>query len=516
MSLSFVSMESAHRGSHWLGTSWIMLTDIVGTSVLTFAGVAAQLGWVWTIVFIVTLAPVAVYTALLMSRTASALAKLPGGARPASMGEAARVTLGGDKAASATYFAVYGFAFLGQSSYILVLGQCLQGVFFQSQLCLPTATALSCLMCLPIGVSVRHLSDSVALCFLNLFLIVAVLAIVMAKMYLDGRPAEVNTFAFAEGLSFWTVFGAASNVVYSYAGHWLYFELMADMQTPEDFPRVFLINAPLQVFLYLLVACWGYHFAGDKAEGYFLDNLPDGEPYRWASILLFAHVAIAFLVKNVVICRALHERLAPSRVNTGFREPGGVRAQAEFSAIVVFIFTIGCLIANSIPFFSDMLALIGSLLSGPISFLLPIAFWIGTRRALAVAEQMSVRSGSCELGEMNGEEAQRRATPVTSGQGPELQELPRAVRPLQAPKQQSAARSPSIPRGIFVLGWSDILPCAAIAAFILVTMGLGTSHTVNEIFENIRKYGRPFDCQARHARTGDLLQSVLNGFFLLE
>ena len=28
--------------------------------------------------------------------------------------EAARVTLGGDKAASATYFAVYGFAFLGR------------------------------------------------------------------------------------------------------------------------------------------------------------------------------------------------------------------------------------------------------------------------------------------------------------------------------------------------------------------------------------------------------------------
>ena len=28
--------------------------------------------------------------------------------------EAARMTLGGDKAASATYFAVYGFAFLGR------------------------------------------------------------------------------------------------------------------------------------------------------------------------------------------------------------------------------------------------------------------------------------------------------------------------------------------------------------------------------------------------------------------
>ncbi|CAE6963627.1 AAP4 [Symbiodinium natans] len=385
MSLSFVSTQSAHRGSHWLGTSWIMLTDIVGTSVLTFAGVARQLGWVWTILFIVCLAPVSIYSALLMSRTGSTLAKLPGGKRPESMGEAARLTLGGDKAAAATYLAVYGFGYLGQSSYILVLGQCLQGVFFQSELCLPTATAIACLLCLPIAVSVRHLSDSVVLCFINLFLIVAVLAIVMAKMYFEGRPSNVHTFAFAEDLTFWSAFGAASNIVYSYTGHWLYFELMADMQTPEHFPLVFLINAPLQVFLYLLVACWGYHFAGDKAEGYFLDNLPDGEPYRWASILLFLHVAIAFLVKNVVISRALHMRLSPSRVDVGFREPGGIRAQAEFAACVVFVFITGTLIANSIPFFSDLLALIGSLLSGPISFLLPIA------GVLSVYE----RSGTC-------------------------------------------------------------------------------------------------------------------------
>ena len=123
-----------------------------------------------------------------------------------------------------------------------------EGVFFQSQLCLPTATALSCLMCpepgpegcdlLPccdrsscgLRPSYRSVSEApfrfgagpspqhggvpvkcseVALCFLNLFLIVAVLAIaqdpdvlgkpsgqqlqtspaqnqVMAKMYLDG------------------------------------------------------------------------------------------------------------------------------------------------------------------------------------------------------------------------------------------------------------------------------------------------------------------------------------------
>lgn len=94
------------------------------------------------------LAPLAVYTAILMSRTSNALAKEQG-ARPPSMGEAARATLGGEAAARAVYAMVYGYAFLGQSSYILVLGECMQGIFFESALCLPTATVISCLLCRP-------------------------------------------------------------------------------------------------------------------------------------------------------------------------------------------------------------------------------------------------------------------------------------------------------------------------------------------------------------------------------
>ncbi|CAE7579404.1 CDPF1 [Symbiodinium pilosum] len=407
-------------------------------------------------------------------------------------GSAARLTLGGDKAASATYFAVYGFGFLGQASYILVLGQCLQGVFFQSALCLPWATALSCLLCLPIGVSVRHLSDSVILCFINLFLILAVLAIVMAKMYFEGRASQVNTFAFAEDLTFWSVFGAASNVVYSYAGHWLYFELMADMQTPEHFPLVFLINAPLQVFLYLLVACWGYHFAGDQAQGYFLDNLPDGEPYRWASILLFAHVAIAFLVKNVVISRALHMWLSPNRADVGLREPGGVRSQAEFAGCVVCIFISAWAIANSIPFFSDLLALIGSVLSGPTSFLLPIAFWLGARRVQAGDSRIPMRSGECQMGEVQANRPRERMA-----------------------CEVSPTSNVSVGSSRIALSWMDVLACTAIAAFIVITMGLGTSHTLNDIAHNIRTYGRPFDCQARHARGGTLSETLARWLILL-
>ncbi|CAK9097809.1 unnamed protein product [Durusdinium trenchii] len=464
-------MSGNHHGSTWLGTSWIMLTDVVGTSVLTFAGVAKSLGWVLTITFIISLAPVGVYTAILMSRTGH-VTKESQGQRPSSMGEAARMTLGGDKAAMAVYAMVYGFAWLGQSSYILVLGKCLQGILFHIELCLPIATALSCLLCLPIAVSVRHLSDSVLLCFINLFLILAVLTIVMAKMYYVGRPAQVNTFAFAQQMSFGSVFGAASNVVYSYAGHWLYFELMAEMERPEQFPRVFLINVPIQVSLYLLVACWGYHFAGDKAEGYFLDNLPDGPAYRWASALLFLHVAIAFLVKNVVLARALHQKLAPSRVDVDLREPGGACAQMQFAGCVVLLLVSCWAVANSIPFFDDLLALIGSLLSGPISFIFPMAFIMG---AIKTTQEGRSSVQGCQLSVV--------------GDG-----LPDGER-----RASDFIRHCHTVSGM--LSRVDFLACAIIASFILLSMVLGTSGTIRQIGENISTYGLPFACQARAHRS---------------
>jgi amino acid permease len=114
------------------------------------------------------------------------------------------------------------------------------------------------------------------LCLINLILILGVLAICEYQLYKEGRPITTQTFAFATDLSFSSMSGALTNILYAFAGHWLYFELIAVMRVPEHFPRVFVVNAPLQLLLYLLVACTGYYYQGQVAEGYFLDNLPQG------------------------------------------------------------------------------------------------------------------------------------------------------------------------------------------------------------------------------------------------
>ena len=45
-------------------------------------------------------------------------------------------------------------------------------------------------------------------------------------------------------LSFTAVFGGATNLVYAYAGQWMYFEMMTEMEAPADFPKAFLLPGP--------------------------------------------------------------------------------------------------------------------------------------------------------------------------------------------------------------------------------------------------------------------------------
>jgi len=428
-----------------------MLTDIVGTSVLTFAGVAKDLGWVPTVVSLVSMAPVSIYSAVLMSRTRKLLEeKLL--SEPLTLGEGARLVFGTDRAALLVYFFVYClYGFLGNASYLLVLGTSLQGAIYSYDICLPSAVFISCLCVSPIAISVRHLADSVYLCFFNLFLILAVVGIIMGKLYIDGPVQGAQTFLFAEDLTFFTLFGAMTNIVYSYTGHWLYFELMAEMRKPEEFPRVFFINAPLQIGLYLLVACWGYYFAGDQAKGQFLDNLSDGLAFQVASIILFVHVCIAFLVKNVVLAHYIHGLMSP-RV-----EDEGLRARIEYAACSVFLLFLGFLVANAIPFFSNLLGLIGGLLSGPVSFLLPIALYIG---ALRLESQTGFSS-------------------------PE--------QPLAVSDDTGKIRG---------LSKFDILCMCVISIFILMTMVVGTYTEIKDIVKNLSTYGAPFSCHLLSNRNG--------------
>merc|ERR1740123_958442 len=120
-----------------------MLSDIVGTSVLTFTGVSVHLGYLLSTVLIVGLFPLAFFISVCMTRTRQTLLETAALERPGcpaprveTMGEIAGLSLRNKKANSVVTFAVYGYTLLGQSSYLLVLGTAFQRIFFSTSLCL--------------------------------------------------------------------------------------------------------------------------------------------------------------------------------------------------------------------------------------------------------------------------------------------------------------------------------------------------------------------------------------------
>lgn len=500
-----------------------MLTDIVGTSILTLPGAAAKLGWVPLILLLAGLCPVAIYTASLMAR-ARALLAASKGVEPLSMGDAVmHIYEGKQWLWRLVNCAVYGFAFLGQGAYLLTMGQTLQGWFYMHEACLPGCVAGACVVCWPVIVSVRQLSDSLWLCFVNFFLILAVLGLVMAKMYEEGRADTVETSLFAEGLTAISLLGAATNIVYSYAGHWLYFELMAEMKQPEHFTRVFAFNGPTQIVLYTLIACWGYYFQGKDAKGYLLDNLPLSVTFQWASAILFFHVAIAFLLKNVVLARYFHSVFSPARAEIYLGQEGGCRAHLEFACCATGMLGGAYFVANMVPFFDDMLGLIGGMLSAPISFFLPIALFVGAARAARADDEAAMeRASMAHGGEVIGAAptsvrrvslethplaagadgaqgaSQSRLSDASTASAGAARKLSRGTGDEGPPggvalRIQDGFQTPLCKYGVRNL---DVLLCIGIGLFAFATMVLGTSNVVSDIIQRTQEYGPPFACRS--------------------
>lgn len=278
------------------------------------------------------------------------------------------------------YVAVYGYAFLGNASYLLVMGQSLQSaiasVLPTYQFCLPVAAAFACLLLAPLIVGVRNLVDSIWVCLGNMLLLVAAIAVVVVELIETGRSNNTETFVWPDTLDFTIVFGAATNIVYAYAGHWMYFEIMEEMSEPLDFPKIFYINGPAMVGMYLLVACVGYYFSGVHTPPDFIDSIHDKPASMFAvSTMLFIHVAFVYFVKSIVLSRFFHGLLAPAKV-----EEKSCSAHLQYGAIALVMLVAGYVFANLIPFFDEMLGLIGGLLAGPISFLFPVLFFFGAMK----------------------------------------------------------------------------------------------------------------------------------------
>jgi len=116
--------------------------------------------------------------------------------------------------------------------------------------------------------------------------------------------------------------------------------------------------------------------AGKHPPSLLLDAIPQHTiNRRIAGILLWAHVVVSYAINSQAICSSM-DRLIWHRL---FSDTAS--AKVRWMMLTVVLAVAAYTVANAIPFFKDLVALIGSVTSVPLTLLLPALFW---RRHLGV------------------------------------------------------------------------------------------------------------------------------------
>jgi hypothetical protein len=151
-----------------------------------------------------------------------------------------------------------------------------------------------------------------------------------------------------------------SNILVSFTGHLAYFQVMAEMKQPRDFKKSLIATNAFMSSLYFIVAIVIYYYTGTSV----------GSPALSSASPLFAKIAYGVATPTIVVAGVIAGLLACKRIHDWFwrlyRHEAKVvyensfRAWSSWVAIVLIVWGLAFVLANVIPFFSPLLALIGA------------------------------------------------------------------------------------------------------------------------------------------------------------
>ena len=152
-----------------------------------------------------------------------------------------------------------------------------------------------------------------------------------------------------------------SNVLVSFTGHLAYFQVMAEMDKPQDFRKSLIATNITMSSLYMVVAIVIYYFAGADV----------GSPALSSAAPLFAKLSYGIATPTIIVAGVIAGLLACKRIQAWYwesvkKEPKGAdektfRSWISWFGIVVILWGLAFILANVLPYFSPLLALIAAI-----------------------------------------------------------------------------------------------------------------------------------------------------------
>lgn len=352
------------RGNSAFLTATLIVADVVGAGVLAMGDAVAKLGWCLGAILILLMLAVNTHTAILLWRvhqvypkttSYSDLAVASFGTANQPQKDAIQVLVAG---------AQYGSIFLSLGLYSLSIGQGLGMLFYEVHLCLPVFTLAGCLLLLPLNFSVRNLHSFRWAPHINVACTLGTVLTPILWMTVHGLEVtrmETSRVVPFETLSAFNVFSAVSTVAFALQGHPIIVEILAEMTDTSEFPKAYIgLSAPFQACTFLGVGLSVYYFRGSASSEMLLTEIPFGGYNQIAALCMLTHMVITYVINSVVLGSKVDKWIRPS-----------VGHLAWPIAVLSIVFG-SYLTAQIIPFFDDLVDVLGTTLTPLLCLVIPI------------------------------------------------------------------------------------------------------------------------------------------------
>ncbi|KAI0007257.1 transmembrane amino acid transporter protein-domain-containing protein [Xylariaceae sp. FL0662B] len=176
-------------------------------------------------------------------------------------------------------------------------------------------------------------------------------------------PAEDATFAKA--------FIAITNIVFAYSFAVCQFSFMDEMHTPRDFVKSIWALGLIEIVIYTLTGALIYSFVGMDVKSPALlsaGSLVSKVAFGIALPVIF----ISGSINTTVVARYIHGRMYENSLT---RFINTTKGWISWLVLITVITIIAWVIAEAIPFFSDLLSICSSLFVSGFTFYFPAIFW---------------------------------------------------------------------------------------------------------------------------------------------
>lgn len=372
-----MSGKEKEHDSHKNGlivTAGVIVADTVGAGMLSMSAAVAHFGWLLGGFLICVLLAMNVHICMIIWRLKIAFPEAK------TFGQLAGCVFAKSSPSMGRFMAKFAdtlqlvFIFVMLAADATSYGKGLGMLFYDVRICLPTWVLIGSAVLFPIHSRTRSIGN---INWLLIFCVVAVTMTIVIPIYsfmrlgvTATRPAESHMVPF-EGMTLLGILGGLNIMIFNFTCEFMIVEIVDEMKDPRQFPKAFWSMAyPFLCTMMFIAGIGGYYFKGDTVHGLILNNMPFGPSLRVVSACLVLFVLVAYLLKSIVLCRALHLKLDPANF-----EKETARSWAGWNMIVAAMFAGAWFVSGLVPFFTPFVDLMGATMSPICCILLPIFFY---------------------------------------------------------------------------------------------------------------------------------------------